>query len=74
MKKVILGFLASVVCGMVYTTIQNESLMTSMNDLSLQNVEALSSSESGSYHCWLDGSVLCPNGSYCKYVYTGYSL
>ncbi len=45
-----------------------------MSDLSLQNVEALSSSESGPYHCWLDGSVLYPNGTYSNYVYIGYSL
>ena len=50
MKKVILGIVAVMVCGITYTNIQSESALILMNELALQNVEALSNSEGIAYH------------------------
>lgn len=75
MKKVILGIVSVVmVCGITYTNIQSESALILMNELALQNVEALSYSEGIAYHCIGDGTVPCPDGGTAKYVFTGYSL
>lgn len=74
MKKVILGIVAVMACGITYTNIQSESALILMNELALQNVEALSNSEGIAYHCWEDGTVPCPDGGTAKYVFTGYSL
>ena len=74
MKKTILIVAAIAIGGITYTNLKNDALLETMNELALQNVEALSSQEMGNAYCFGSGNVLCPNGEWEEFVFTGYSL
>ena len=74
MKKTVLIVAAIAIGGITYTNFKNNTLLETMNELALQNVEALSSQEMGNTYCIGSGNVLCPNGEWVEFVFTGYSL
>lgn len=72
-KKVLLATLFLVMALLV--TFHSYSAKSNLEDLVLENVEALATNEYGSGLCLGSGSVDCPMGHVkVEYVYSGYSL
>ena len=74
MQKVFLILFVGV-CG-VFVERQMQGASTDMNDILLENVEALANAEIiPPTYCYGDGNYICPsNGKKCGFVYQGYSL
>lgn len=73
MKKLILFLFVGT---LIVITSWSRSTKTELNNLFLENVEALAGGEdSGAVHCLGSGSVDCPfDNSKAEVVYEGYSL
>lgn len=69
MKKIIVLFAVLLMAVIVFIERSNNSA-EGMNDLMLENIEALAGNEgSSSIHCMGNGCVVCPIGNVKVYMY-----